>query len=104
MEAKTWRANSFAFRNGPGRTVYNRITIASKVRCHVERPVKRFLFAPNCFLDSLLFRADFGENIAHRFRDDVDQFEEERFVKSEGAAVANRAAQDATQNVTASFV
>ena len=51
-----------------------------------------------------MFCADFRKNIAHRFRDDIGQFEEKRIVKAEGAPVANRATQNATQNVTASFV
>ena len=47
----------------------------------IERFVKRFFFAANRFFDCFLFRADFREHVAHRFRDNVDQLEKERFVK-----------------------
>ena len=70
----------------------------------IERFVKCFFFVANRFFDRRLFRADFGKHVAHRFRDNIDKFEEERLVKAERAAVANRATQDATQNVTATFV
>ena len=46
----------------------------------------------------------FGENIAHRFGNDVDQLEEERLVKSKRAAVANSATKNAAQDVAAAIV
>src|ERR1700737_1102636 len=60
----------------------------------VERPVKRFLFALDRFLDLLLFRTNFGKDAAHRFGDNIDKFEEERFVEFEGATVTNRTTQN----------
>src|SRR2546425_6842503 len=58
----------------------------------------------NRFSDCFLFRADFRKDVAHRLRDNVDKFEEERFVKSEGATITHGATQNSTQNVTAAFV
>src|ERR1700737_1598704 len=60
----------------------------------VERLVKRFLFAANSFLNRLLLRPDFGKDVAHRFRDDIDEFKEEWFVETKAAAVTDRAAQN----------
>ena len=51
-----------------------------------------------------LFCANFGKDIAHRSREDVDQFVEKWLVKSQGAAVADGAAQNAAQDITAAFV
>src|SRR5206468_13100318 len=70
----------------------------------VERLVKCFLFAANGFLDCFLFRADFGEDIAHRLCDHNDKLEEKRFVKTKRAAVTNGATKNTTQNVSAAFV
>ena len=53
---------------------------------------------------TLLLRADFGKDIAHRSREHIDELVEERLVEAERAAVADRAAQDAAQDVVAAFV
>src|SRR6266403_4861628 len=55
----------------------------------IERLIKGFFFATNGFFDCRLFRADFAKNIAHRFCDNIDKFEEEWFVKTERAAIPN---------------
>src|SRR6266487_1664378 len=70
----------------------------------VERLVKRFFFGTNCFFDCLLFRADFGEGVAHRLSENIDELVEKRFVKTERATITNRSTQDATQDVAPSIV
>src|SRR5438132_4790772 len=74
------------------------------VYSNIECPVECFLFATNCFFDLRVFRADFGKNVAHCLRDDIDKFEEEWFVKAERATVADRATQNAPQNITTALV
>ena len=49
----------------------------------------------------LLLRANLWEDCAHSASDDIDEFEEKRFVKTERATVANSATENAAQNVTA---
>ena len=46
----------------------------------------------------------FGKHVPHRFSHHIDEFEKEGLVKTQRAAIANRATQDATQNVTTAFV
>ena len=56
---------------------------------------------------SLIFdclRPDFWKDVTHGFRYDVDEFVKERLVKTERAAVTNRTTQNATQDVSATFV
>src|SRR5205823_5395104 len=65
-----------------------------KIEASIQRLIKRFFFAAKCFFTCLLFRTDFGKYVAHRFRDHVDQFEEEWFMKAERATVADCAPQD----------
>ena len=45
--------------------------------------------------------ADFGEDVAHGFGEDVHEFVEEGLVEAEGAAVTDGATQDAAQDVVA---
>src|SRR6266545_2231069 len=75
-----------------------------KLDASVQRIIKCLLFAANCFSNWLLFGAHFRKDFAHRSCDDINQFEEEGFVESERPAVADRAAQDATQDISAAFV
>src|SRR6266478_730889 len=70
----------------------------------IERFVKRLFFAADCFSNCFLFRTDLGEDVAHRFRNHIDKLEEEWFVKPERATIADGTAQDAAQNVAATFV
>ena len=70
----------------------------------IQRLVKRFFLTQQCVFDQGLFDAQLGENVAHGLREDIDQAIEERLVKSERASVTHGAAQDAAQDVTASFV
>src|SRR5579884_2756979 len=49
----------------------------------------------------LFFLPNFREDIAHGFCEHVHELVEEWFVKSERAAITNRAAQNATQNIIA---
>src|SRR5437764_12359053 len=74
------------------------------VYADIEGVVKRFFFASNGFFDCFLFRADFGKDIAHRFRHDIDKFAEERHVKSQRTAITDRPTQNATQHVPATFI
>ena len=88
------------------RLSYDRVDrrLIKQLQSSIECSVKRLFLAHNCLFDCFLFRADFGKNVAHRLCHDVDKFGEERSVKTKCAAVANRAAQDTTQNITAAFV
>ena len=63
-------------------------------------PLPRAIVSFICFF----FRTDLGKNITHRLRDHVSKLKKEWFVKTKRAAVADRTAQNATQNVTATFV
>src|SRR5437773_5310352 len=74
------------------------------VYADIEGVVKRFFFASNGFFDCFLFRADFGKDVAHRFRHDIDKFAEERLLKSQRTAITDRPTQNATQHVPATFV
>src|SRR5436190_22794878 len=74
------------------------------VYADIEGVVKRFFFASNGFFDCFLFRADFGKDIAHRPRHNIDKFEEERFVETKRSAVADRTTKNSPQNVTAPLV
>ena len=67
----------------------------------IQRLIKRLLLPLQHFLHVLLLRADFGEDVAHRAGEDVDELVEERLVETERAAVAHGAAQDAAQDVVA---
>ena len=67
----------------------------------VERFVKRFFFDANRVAHELAAGTDFREDIAHRFREDIDEFVEKRFLETERAPVADGAAQNAAQNVVA---
>src|SRR5438552_2578726 len=70
----------------------------------IEDHIKLIFFASNGFFDCFLFRADFGKDIAHRPRNNIDKFEEEGFMKSQRTAITDRPTQYATQNVAAAFV
>ena len=70
----------------------------------IESFVKRFFFAVDCLLDLFLLCADFREDITHVCCDNIDEFEEEWFVKTQRAAIANRAPQNAARYITAAFV
>ena len=70
----------------------------------IQRPVKRLFLAANRFFNRLLPCAEFGKDVAHRLCDNIDKFEKERLVKTERAAVADRATQNAPQNVAAALV
>ena len=54
------------------------------------------LLALDRFFNERFLRANFGKHIAYRFRNNIDKFEEERFVKSERATITNSATQYAT--------
>ena len=66
--------------------------------------IKGFFFATNCVLDLLLLRPEFWKNVAHRFCHDVNKFGKEGLVETERASVADCATQNATQNITATFI
>ncbi len=67
----------------------------------IQRLIKRLLLNPDRLLHLRFARADFGEHIAHRLREHVHEFVEERFVEAERAPIPHRAAQDAAQHVVA---
>src|SRR5207247_8043843 len=73
------------------RLSYDRVDrrLIKQLQSSIECSVKRLFLAHNCLFDCFLFRAVFGNTVAHRLREDVDQFEEERLVKSERATVTN---------------
>ena len=70
----------------------------------IERLIETFFFAMQRFSDHGLFGAQFWKDIAHRARENVNQFVKEGLVKPKRPSVANSATQDAAKDVTATFV
>ena len=73
--------------------------IIEKLYAPVEGFVEGFLFDFQDIFDVFLFRADFGEDIAHRAGEDIDELVEEWRAETERAAVADGAAQDAAEHI-----
>ena len=53
-----------------------------KLNAIIQSAIKRFFFTTDRFLNRPLLRPHFRKNIAHRLRDNVNELEEERFVKA----------------------
>src|SRR5712671_4129785 len=65
----------------------------------VQRFIKGRLFSLNDFFDMHLLGSDFRKSMAHRLGEDGHKFVEERFMETQGAPVADGAAQDTAKNV-----
>src|SRR5436309_272210 len=68
-----------------GGVIFDRIyhRVRKLVDPAVERFVKGFFFAPDYILNCFLSGTEFRKDVAHRFCDDIDKFEEEWLVKIE---------------------
>ena len=67
-------------------------SFVEKLDTPIEGFVEGFLFDFQDILDVFLLGTDFGEDIAHRAGEDIDELVEEWRAEAEGAAVADSAA------------
>src|SRR5438034_7284439 len=75
-----------------------------KLDASVERLVKPFFFASNCFFDRFFLRTDFGKDVTHCLRDYLNELKEEWFLKAKSAPVTHGTTKNTASNVTAAFV
>src|SRR5687767_4834989 len=78
--------------------------LLEKQHTHIKCAIKAFLLAAQRLLDHGFLGAQFGEDVAHGPYHDISQLIKERLVKTEGAPVTDRAAQDAAQDIATTFV
>ena len=88
----------------PHSTELSRDLFVEELNAPIQRPIKRLLLDTNRLLHLLLAHADFRENLAHCLREHVRELMKERLVKAKRAAVTHGAAQDATKDISPSFV
>ena len=75
-----------------------------KLDTFIQRLIERLFFAPDRLLNPRLILSNFRKHVTKCARNDSDEIEEERLVKSQCATITDRTTENTTQNVTAPFV
>src|SRR5436190_24095494 len=70
----------------------------------IKRFIERLLFAPNDLLNMLMFRADFGEDVAEVGDDDRNKFIEKRLAEPESTAKHRPATENSAHHCVSDFV